>query len=48
MRDRALYSHILGIKAPWQVVNVELALESGDVKVYVEHDPGCSTELPHL
>lgn len=46
MRDKDLYSQILGIKSPWQVVDVELALGAGEVKVYVEHDPGITLTCP--
>ena len=46
MRDKDLYSQILGIKNPWQVVDVELALGAGEVKVYVEHDPGIALTCP--
>lgn len=46
MRDKDLYAQILGIKSPWQVIEVELALAAGDVKVYVEHDPGVAQHCP--
>lgn len=48
MRDKDLYSRILGIKSPWQVVDVELALGAGKVEVYVEHDPGYHADLSDL
>lgn len=50
MRDVDLYAKILGIEIPWQVVDVELRLEAGEVEVYVEHSspsellcPECGT-----
>jgi transposase len=39
MHDRQLYQQILGITSPWQVERVELALEEGEVRVFLEHDP---------
>ena len=39
MQDRQLYQQILGITSPWQVERVELALEEGEVRVFLEHDP---------
>lgn len=39
MQDRQLYQQILGIASPWQVDRVELALEEGEVRVFLEHDP---------
>jgi hypothetical protein len=38
MRDKDLYAQILGIKSPWQVSSVELALSEGEVTVHVEHE----------
>ena len=40
MRDKDLYAQILGIKSPWQVSDVELALSAGEVTVHVEQEPG--------
>ena len=39
MRDKDLYAQILGIKSPWQVARVELALSAGEVTVHVEQEP---------
>ncbi|MCU7901464.1 MAG: hypothetical protein KZQ66_05195 [Candidatus Thiodiazotropha sp. (ex Lucinoma aequizonata)] len=36
MRDKDLYAQILGIKSPWQVTSVELAVSDGNVPVHVE------------
>ena len=33
MRDKELYTQILGIRSPWQVAEVELSVEAGEVKV---------------
>jgi len=35
MRDKELYAQILGIRSPWQVVDVELSSDEGEVKVFV-------------
>ena len=47
MRDNELYAQILGIKSPWQVTQVELALINGEVAVHVEQakdaQPCCPT-----
>ncbi|MEJ1398948.1 MAG: ISL3 family transposase, partial [Candidatus Sedimenticola sp. (ex Thyasira tokunagai)] len=47
MRDKDLYAQILGIKSPWHVTSVELALSEGEVTVHVEQKVGtkqcCST-----
>ena len=40
MRDKELYTQILGIRSPWQVADVGLSVEAGEVKVYVEQGPG--------
>ena len=37
MRDTHLYGRILGIESPWEVTDVELRLESGEVEVFVVH-----------
>ena len=36
MRDNELYAQILGIKSPWQVIQVELALSRGEVTVHIK------------
>ena len=38
MRDKQLYSQILGIKSPWFVTNVELSQEEHEVHVFIEHN----------
>ena len=43
MRDKELYRKILGIEAPWSVVDVELKLDEGEVLVYLKH--GARKEL---
>ena len=40
MRDRDLYAQILGIESPWQVRDVELLLNEGEVMVHVNLEPG--------
>lgn len=40
MQDRELYRQILGIQSPWFVERVELELEAGEVRVYLEHEFG--------
>ena len=39
MRDRDLYAQILGLTAPWRVVDVELDNRGEEVRVRAEHDP---------
>ena len=46
MRDKDLYAQILGIKSPWQVSNVELALSKGEVTVHVEQEEGAAQRCP--
>src|SRR5690554_3278664 len=52
MRDTQLYARILGIERPWQVTEVQLALDNGEVHVHVTHGggkltcPACGTASP--
>jgi len=46
MHDRELYSRILDIKAPWEVVDVELRREEREVLIRVEWIPSSSLECP--
>jgi len=46
MRDKDLYAQILGIKSPWQVSSVELALSEGEVLVHVEPEAGARQRCP--
>jgi transposase len=46
MRDKDLYAQILGIKSPWQVSGVELALSEGEVTVHVEQEEGTTQCCP--
>jgi transposase len=46
MRDRDLYAQIPGIRSPWRVADVELALGSGQVKVHVEVEVGTQLMCP--
>ena len=46
MRDKELYTQILGIRSPWKVSEVELALEDGEVKVFVEQEAGAEQHCP--
>lgn len=53
MRDKDLYTQILGITPPWKVTDVELSVESGEVKVFIEQRSGtvhscprCGVECP--
>ena len=36
MRDKQLYSQILGIESPWFVSDVELSLQEQKVQVFIE------------
>ena len=38
MRDKQLYSQILGIQSPWSVSDVELFVAESQVTVYIEHN----------
>jgi transposase len=46
MRDKDLYSQILGIQTPWQVSDVELDNQSGEVTVHVEQQAGQPLTCP--
>jgi transposase len=46
MQDRQLYAQILGIREPWRVERVELALEQGAVHVFLEHDDQAQWPCP--
>lgn len=46
MRDKDLYAQILGIKSPWQVVDVELSVSKGEVTVQVEQEAGAKSCCP--
>ena len=53
MRDKELYKQILGLQAPWEVMEVELSMAANEVRVYVEHEaearpicPHCGTSCP--
>lgn len=53
MHDKELYQRILGLDTPWSVSKVELDMEQGEVRVYVDHPrgtkfccPDCQLELP--
>ena len=38
MRDKELYSKILGVETPWHVAHVELSITEGKVEVFLKHD----------
>ena len=40
MQDSELYQQILGLMAPWTVVNVRLIPEEEEIVVEVAHPPG--------
>ena len=47
MRDREPYRRVLGIERPWQVPEVALSLEAGEVKVqHVAVAPGADLACP--
>jgi len=46
MRDRDLYAKILGITAPWTVVDVKLDSVGGDVEVSIKHEEGKRAACP--
>lgn len=52
MQDKELYQQILGLQSPWQVGEVELDHEAGEIRVHVSHPrgerfccPECDQEL---
>jgi len=47
MRDKELYQQIMGIQSPWTVIDVELSLAAGEVKVHVEQETGTQQHCPH-
>ena len=46
MQDRQLYAQILGIRSPWQVQNVELRLDEGEVHIDLGHREGLRWDCP--
>ncbi len=48
MRDKKLYSQILGIETPWFVSDVELSLQAQQVKVFIEHTGKKRLPMPCL
>lgn len=53
MQDKELYQHILGLDSPWSVSEVELDIDSEEIRVHVSHPrgtkfacPECERELP--
>jgi transposase len=46
MRDKDLYTQILGINPPWKVTDVDLSVESGEVKVFIEQRSGTVHQCP--
>jgi transposase len=46
MQDHQLYQQILGLAAPWRVVQVELNLAEGEVHVHLDHDPAAMWQCP--
>lgn len=47
MRDKELYKQILGVQSPWEVTEVELSVEAGEVTVHVEQEAGTQQRCPH-
>lgn len=46
MRDTELYQHLLGLRTPWTVANVELNTREHRVDVWVEHPPELTWPCP--
>jgi transposase len=46
MQDRQVFEQILGIRSPWFVSQVELALKEGEVRVALEHRPDAQWHCP--
>ncbi|MFA7563860.1 MAG: hypothetical protein WCZ01_01225, partial [Candidatus Neomarinimicrobiota bacterium] len=36
MEDKALYSEILGLKPPWEIVDIKLDMKQERIDIYVE------------
>ena len=46
MRDKDLCTQILGISPLWKVTDVELSVDSGEVKVFIEQRSGTVHQCP--
>jgi transposase len=46
MHDKQLYAQILGVRAPWQVVDVVLSMPAQEVRVVIRHDPDVALSCP--
>ncbi len=46
MRDKDLYTQVLGINPHWKVTDVELSVDSGEVKVFIEQRSGTVHQCP--
>jgi transposase len=46
MQDRDLYARILGLTDPWRVVDVQLDVRGGEIRVRVEAKPGVQFACP--
>ena len=46
MRDKTLYTQLLGVEAPWRVSEVDLQLDAGEVHVHLEFDPSVRLVCP--
>jgi len=46
MRDTAIFAQILGVSSPWQVEEVCLDMDVGEVTVHVRHDPSIPLNCP--
>jgi transposase len=46
MRDKDLYQQILGIRSPWRVTDVELAMKEESVTVHVALEPDSALSCP--
>ena len=44
MQDKELYQHILGLKEPWKVLDVELDSDNERIVIDVEHPKGTKWE----
>jgi len=46
MRDRDLYSKLLGVEAPWRVKDVDVRMETSEVEVFIEHSLSTKLKCP--
>ena len=46
MQDRDVYTKLLGLEPPWEVVDVDISMEDHSVQVFVALQAGAPTPCP--